>query len=516
MGDDSPVVIGIDVGTQSIRTLAFDARGRRIAEARRPTPVEMLDGGRGEYAPDALFATVLACLAETAAALRGRPVAGMAVASMGESCVPTDAAGRALSPSLIWYDRRPEPQTEALLRRIGDERAFQIAGLALKPTLTLAKLAWMREHWPEAIERASRILMIADWIAFRLSGVAATDFTLASRTAYLDISGRRWSEELLALVGLGCDIPAPLVPSGTALGPVRPDVLAETGLAGAPVVAAGGHDHLCGSYAVGVNSPGALLDSMGTAEAMLLATAVPLSDPAIMARGFNQGAVGAHRAFTYIGAGINSCGGSIEWLRALAGSPPYSELIAEAEAAGPGSGGVVFLPHLAYSPPPDPDTHGRGAFIGLTTAASRGAMCRAVLEGLSLQAAWMLDSMTELRGIDRPHTILAIGGNTQNALFMRIKASAYGMPLTVVEEPDATALGAALLGGVAARLWPDLDAAVAGLDRQQYVVDPDLEWAAEYGALQKRVFSKLQAALKPLHREISDLLRPEPASSRTA
>src|SRR5215470_15718008 len=124
MPSDSPALIGIDVGTQSIRASAFDTRGRKIAQATRPTPVRALDGGRGEYDPDSLFATVVACLAEAARALAGRPVAGMAVASLGESCVLLDEHGRSLAPSIVWHDRRTEEAARALGDRIGTDRIF--------------------------------------------------------------------------------------------------------------------------------------------------------------------------------------------------------------------------------------------------------------------------------------------------------------------------------------------------------------------------------------------------------
>jgi xylulokinase len=504
MPDDPPVLIGIDVGTQSIRALAFDARGRKIAQAARPTPVRVLDGGRGEYDPDILFATVLACLSETARALAGRPVAGLAVASLGESCVLLDEQGRSLAPSIIWHDRRTEGNAQAIGEKIGIDRIFELTGLALDPTLTLCKLAWMRTHWPDAVARTRRILMIADWIAFRLCGVAATDHTLASRTLYFDIHRRQWSEELLALVGLDPTVLAPLAASGAPLGPVHPEILAETGIAGRPLVAAGGHDHVCGSYAAGIVRPGLMLDSMGTAEAVLLATAAPQRDPAVMRHGFIQGAIATHRALCYLGGTNNSCGGAIEWFRTIAGNPPHEALIAEASAVPPGSQGVVFLPHLVYGPPPDPDTASRGAFVGLTAHVTRAALYRAVLEGLALQMRVMLEAMAALPGIALPSEIRAIGGNARNPLFMEIKANVYGRAITVVDEPEASALGAALLGGVAAGLWPDLDAALAGLERRDHVVEPQRGLIDHYDALRATVFEPLQPALRPLNRALAN------------
>jgi xylulokinase len=273
-GQDGLALIGIDVGTSSVRAIAFDQSGRRIAAAARPTPIQPTDTG-GEYDPDRIYETVLNALTEIGAALAGRPVAGIAVSSFGESCVLIDADGRATAPTIAWYDRRTEGQARAVETAIGRDRVFEHS---VEPIYTLAKLLWMREHWPDAFDRAARVLMMADWIAFRLCGEAATDPGLASRTLYFDIRRRRWSDELLALAGLTAEFPAPLAASGTPLGTVRTETLAETGLAGRPVVGVGGHDHIVGALATGLHRPGSVVNSIGTAEALLLAGGRPLAD----------------------------------------------------------------------------------------------------------------------------------------------------------------------------------------------------------------------------------------------
>ncbi len=212
-----PVLVGIDVGTSSVRAIAFDRRGRRIAAATRPTPLRLTETG-GEYDPEAIYACVEDNLAGIARTLSGRRVAGIAVASVGESCVLIDESGRALAPSIVWHDRRTAAEAPAIENALGRERVFVLSGHAVEPIFTLAKLIWMRAHWPEAMAKARRVLMMADWIAYRLSGVAATDPTLASRTLYFDVRQRQWSEELLALAGVTPDFPAPIAASGTPLG----------------------------------------------------------------------------------------------------------------------------------------------------------------------------------------------------------------------------------------------------------------------------------------------------------
>ena len=304
---DSSAIIGIDVGSTSVRAIAFDVTGHRLAVGSRPTPLRRLETG-GEYDPDALFAAAVDALSDVSSELNGRPVAGIAATSIGESCVLVDEAGRSLAPSIAWYDKRTLPQTQSIERALGRERIFEITGHAAEPIFTLTKLLWMREHWPDALTGARRVLMIADWIAFRLCGVMASEPMLASRTLYFDIRDRCWSGELLALAGLNDRLPAPLKPSGTALGPLRSEVLSQTGLAGKPVVGVGGHDHIVGAMVAGLLGEGLVVDSAGTAEGLMTAAPSPLMDPDTIRRGYVQGAIETDRRFSYVVGGIFSSG----------------------------------------------------------------------------------------------------------------------------------------------------------------------------------------------------------------
>lgn len=507
----APCLIGLDLGTQSVRALLSDARGRTIACAARPTPAIVVGPGQAEYEPHALWDAVLAVLRELAAAVpAGGTVVGMACASMGEACVLVDAHGQSLGRAITWFDRRTEAQAAEVERALGAERLFAITGLPADPTLTLCKLLWHRAHQPALFARARRALPLSHWVAFRLCGVAACDDSLASRTLCLDMHSRAWSAEILHAVGLDPDLLPPLRGAGTVLGPMRADVLAATLLPGQPVVGVGGHDHVCGGFAAGAARPGVLLDSMGTAEALFQTVDRPVVTPANRAQGFWQGLVRLHRPFAYVGAGINSSGGTVEWFRALLGDaahavPARDALIAEAAAVPPGSGGVLFLPHLAYATPPHVDLASRGAFLGLTTATTRGALFRAVLEGLAMEARLCADAIAGLAGAGRPSEIRAIGGGTRNRLFLCIKAAVYARPLVAIGEAEATALGAALLGGIAAGLWPDMDAALAAIERREETIAPDPAWVAHYARLYDDAFARCYATLAPLNHALTRL-----------
>src|SRR5260221_1389475 len=410
---------------------------------------------------------------------------------MGESAVPLDADGRPLGPAVAWFDRRTQGDADWLQRTIGIDRLFATSGLHLDPTFGLCKLLWFKRTDPEGYRRTRRWLNMADYMAFRLSGVAATDFSLASRTLALDLHRGCWNEALVAEIGLDPGLLAPLRASGTALGPLTGDAALASGLPPHAIVGVGGHDHICGAFAAGATTPGTLLDSLGTAEAILLATARPSADPMVTRQGLAQGALAVDRLCFYLFGGLYASGASIEWFRnTAAGGADHATLIAEAAAVAPGSGGACFVPHLRLSASPNPDDRARGAFFGLTSDATRGTLFRAVLEGLAFEARAALDGMAEVPDTTPPARIRAIGGNTRNRLLMAIKAAAYGRPIELATMPESTAHGAALFGGLAAGLYGSADEAVAAAARVSggEGLQPAAATAARYAAVYQLVY----------------------------
>ena len=194
---------------------------------------------------------------------------------------------------------------------------------------------------------------------------------------------------------------------------------------------------------------------------------------------------------------------SVEWFRELHGRTDHAALIAEAEAAD-GAEQVLFLPHLRLGSPPFPDPVARGAFLGLSSTTSRGALFRAVLEGIALDGGNMLKTILRHLGSAPPERVLVIGGSTQNRLLMRLKASVFGLPLAVVDLPDATCLGAALIGGLAAGLFRDLDEARAGLRLTAHSVEPDPVWTDGHREQRQATYAAAYAALRPLHVRLLD------------
>ena len=502
--NSEPILIGADVGTTNIKVVAFDSSGRAVESASSPTPTRYPGPGRADHDPEELWTSFAATLRRVTERLDdpGR-VASIAVASVGEAAVPLDSRGDPTGDIIAWFDGRAGPQAVRLGRAVGQDRLFGLTGLSLQPIFGLCKLLWLKENEPDAYSRTATWLNVADFMAFRLCGVAATDFSLASRTLALNLQGLRWADELLEEVGIPPDLFAPLRKSGSPLGPVSGEAASLTGLPEGACVAAGGHDHVCGALAVGVTSAGTMLNSLGTAEAIFLPLERPLTDPRVGTQGYTQG---AHVAGGYyVFGGQYTSGASVEWLRGILDGAGYDTLIPEAESVPPGSFGAYFLPHLRLANPPYDDPAARGAFVGLSTDVGRGALFRSVLEGLAYDSRGSLEPLLAHADLEELRAIHAIGGGTQNRLLMRIKATVLNQEITVSGVAEATSLGAAILGGVGAGVYADIPSALEALRFDEYPVEPVPDEVAFYDAAFRKVYSRLYPSLRGVHHEIEDL-----------
>jgi xylulokinase len=496
-----PLLVGVDAGTTNTKAVVVDAAGRMVATASEPTPIAYPRPEWAEYQGEALWQSSAEAIRAALAQLADPgQVVGIAVASMAETAVPLDAAGAATGPALAWFDKRSRAELALIEQRLGAERLFQVTGLAPNPIFGLCKVLWHRAHRPEAFARTTKWLNVADYLAWQLCGEMATDYSLAGRTYALDLEALVWSDEVLGSMAVDPALMAPLARSGQRLGRISAAAAAATGLPRHCLVAVGGHDHVVGALAAEAMRAGVLLDSTGTTEALLIGVDAPGRDPALGAAGFSQGVIVVERPVWFVVGGLVTAGAAIDWFRrTMAAGIDHAALIAEAAAVPPGSLGAGFLPQLRLGTPPRPDTYARGAFFGLSTDVTRGGLFRAVLEGLAADVQLCAEAMLRLAGAPPPAAIRVIGGLTRNPLYMRIKASLAGRPLTVVELPDAVALGAALLAGLGAEVWPDLAAAQRTLGRAEQVVTPEPAAHALYERLLREVYAPAYGTLQPLH-----------------
>ena len=499
----APLLCGIDIGTGSVRAIVFARNGDVVAIGTRPTPIVTLGPGAAEFDAEALWQATAAALIDAVAGVdQPQRIRAVAVASFGEAGAALDAAGRPVAVSHAWYDRRPDPLVDALADTYGEDTLVLTNGMRLDQSPSLGKILWLRENDRGAFDRAVHWLNTADYIAWRLSGEMATDPSLAGRTLVFDLGTENWNDAMIGDVGLPAGFFAPVAPNGHPLGPVTADAATATGLATDCLVAVGGHDHVIAALASGGMNRDWALDSIGTAEPYLRAIDNRITDRRIVDWGFDQGLLRVGRAIRFSYGGLVTASASVEWFRRVyAGDADYDALIATAAAAPPGAHGALFIPHLRLGSPPDVSAGATGAFLGLTTETDPGCLFRAVLEGIALDMRNIADHSATLAatiGMPPAQRIRMTGGGIRNDLLVEIKAAAYGRPVDVVSMPESTSLGAALLAGIAAGVYADIDDALAAANQVSRTIDPDPALAAFYDAMVRDRYVPALAALGPL------------------
>lgn len=494
--------MGVDIGTTHCKAGLFGDGGDVLKIAGRATPTRHDVAGPAFYDPDELWATVAAAIGEVAAAVDPAQIAVVGLASMAESGLLLDrATGVPRSHIVPWFDPASTLQAATIAREAEPFERFQRTGLRSSFKYGLAKLLSIRQQHP-TVHHDAVWLSVADYIAYRLTGQMATDYSLAARTFAFRIDTLNWDREWIRYWGYVPELFPQALPSGTMVGETRSGVGVATGLRPGTPVAIAGHDHLCAAVAVGAHLPGVVFDSMGTAESLL----GTLVSKGLGETEFNSGlSYGRHVAgdgFFWLG-GLASSGGSVEWLRARLADPPlrYDQLQALLAEATDDPTGILYFPYLSGSGTPWPDATARAAFIGLRAAHTRADLLKAALEGTAyeIEAIRRAAEQATLSPIEH---IIAVGGGTRIAAWMQIKADVSGCRYQTAALEEAAVLGAAIVAGSGCGFYADVEEAIAALARSNLTsVFPDRGRHQTYRRLYEQGYVGLQEPLRQYYRQ---------------
>jgi xylulokinase len=475
------VVVGIDVGTTATKGLAIDPDGTVKARAEAEYPLSTPKPGWAEQDPEDWWRATEDVLEQLERAA-GEP-AGIGLSGQMHGLVALDSGDRVLRPAILWNDQRTQAECEEIERTVGLERLIQLTGNRALTGFTAPKLLWLRKHEPEIYKQIARIALPKDYVRLRLTGEHATDVSDASGMLLLDVAKRRWSDEVLE----DLDIDPAWLPK-TLEGP---DKSGETSKDNIPV-AAGAGDQAAGALGVGVDCPGPLSIALGTSGVVFAALEQFAADKHARVHAFCHAVPDAWHAMGV----MLSAAGSLAWLKNVAAPDTgYDELLANAESWPAGTENLIFLPYLAGERTPHADPDATGAFAGLTLRHDRGALTRAVLEGVAFGLKDSLDLIAELG--ETPTSGRISGGGARSEVWARIIASVLELPLERVAVDEGAAFGAALLGGVAAGVWPNVHDAVAASVRPKTgeLIEPDRDWVNTYRERREH-YRKLYPALK--------------------
>jgi xylulokinase len=491
-------LLGIDIGTSGCRAVAFGTDGVVRAAAFRAYAIARSAPGHAEHDADAVWNAVQACMREVNETVGAAdPVEALAVASQGEAVVPLDEAGRALAPAPISVDYRAAEEASEIADRVGAGRLRVVSGAPAHPMFTVFKLLWWLRHDPEGAGRAHRFLCYGDFAALRLGVEPAIDYTLAARTAALDVHRRAWSDEILAAAGLAPARLARPVPSGTPLGRVERALSGALGFAAPPLVVAGAHDQAAAMWGAGVHRLGQAGFSLGTSDCLAAPVAAAATQ---LERSVYPYYPYDDADLSIVLAGIPSGGAMIGWfLDEVVGADKTEEGDGRSrfdilyDTMADDAGGALVLPHFAGSGTLDDDAASSGAIVGLTLATTRGQIARALVEASGFEAGRNLAEWAAL-GVS-VEELRVSGGGARSTRALSARAEALSRPLVVPPHPgEATARGAALLAGVGAGFYPSIADAAATVDGEREIAPDPTRAAALEGARGR--YALLYAALR--------------------
>ncbi|MDQ0469125.1 FGGY-family carbohydrate kinase [Labrys wisconsinensis] len=499
MSGSDAILVGIDIGTTNLKAVALHPDGRVAAVVRRPMVVRSGGAGATEFDLDALDRDLLGALRELVDRLAAEGVApvriaGIGVASIGESFVGLDREGRRVSPCPTWYDRRTTNRRADW--GLSPAHWFEITGMVDDDIYTVHRIGWWRTAGADWPGRVHRWMLVADYATFLLCGQVVGSPSLAARSGLADRRDGRWSGEILGHAGLDVASLPELRPAGSPAGTLLREVGKATGLpVGLPVVNAG-HDHPCAGLGCGLVDPGGMIDSTGTSEAL----------KTVVDRALTYDEVGGGRYDCYphavpgrflLSGHVPASGGLLDWLvKLLSGPSPAPDAVRElwrlAALSPPGANGVRVAPFLQGTGAPWNQRARRAGIASLGGASGPGDVLRAGVEALAAWLAVNLEAFEAIAGV-RPRQVTLAGGGARNALANAIKAAFLDRPFVIPDVAEAAGAGAALVAGLGVGLFPDATAAAAlgGIGRQAVPVDPAL--AAAYAGLRDEIVLHLKA-----------------------
>jgi xylulokinase len=456
-------IAAVDCGTTGAKAIIFDQEGRRHGEAYAEYPCEFPRPLWVEQDAELLFEACCKVLAECigGSGLDAAHIAALSFSTQRCTLIPVDERCRPLRPAISWQDNRSDSQCDFIRDVIGEEEFYAVSGLPIANVWALPSILWIRDNEPYIYQSTHKFMHPHGFLLRRFgSDDFVEDWSNASLHGLMSITDFAWSPRFLQATGVSEQKLPRLVQSGQVVGTVTEAVAARTGLAAGTVLVAGGGDQQCAAIGAGVIRDGLCEITLGTAGVTICSFDKPAFDPD------RRIAVELHAyPGKWVCEGLQStAGAALKWLRNVARDGArgqeieYSLFNKLAADSQPGANGVIFLPYLAGAGAPQWNGEAKGVFFGLTQGDGLGVLARAVMEGVVYQNAQVLDKF-EKAG-QRLTDIRLTGGGARSPVWSQVQADIYGKTVNRLAEDEAALLGAAILAGVGAGLFPSIEVGV--------------------------------------------------------
>ena len=488
---------GLDIGTTGCKVSVYDENGNFIFNSYQEYSVERKKGAHEIHA-DTIFSAVCSVIADAA---NKYEISAIGVTSFGESFVALDESDNVLLPSMLYTDPRGEDECNELCTKIGEEKLTYITGVKPHSMYSLPKIMWIKNNLPDVYAKIRRILLMEDYIVYKLCGNAVIDYSLAARTMALDIRNKCWCNEIFDAAGVDVSLMSQLASAGNVAGDIKAELASELGISNSIKIVNGSHDQVAATVGAGIFCPGEAMDGTGTVECVVpVFDHVPESDLL-----YQEGYSVVPYVFdnTYVCYALSFAGGAtLKWFRDNFAKHyaneknPYALLDSEVSTEPTG---LLILPHFAGAANPYMDTGSRAAILGLTLENTNADLYKALMEGVTYENMVNLEHL-ESFGI-KPTKIFATGGGATSDIWMQIKADVLNRPVTSLVAKEVGSCGTCMLVGVGIGLYKNLEEAKQYFVKEKKTCYPDAKRAEIYHKYYN-AYRKIYDAVRPIIEEI--------------
>ena len=449
-------VIGIDVGTTSVKGMLMNSKGEIVTFAKQEYSLDTDAGDICELDPEIYWEVTCRVIRQLLSGSKVDParIGGIAFSSQGETLIVVDKDGKPLRKAIVWLDNRSIAEAEEIRGRFGEQLIMEITGQPrVLPTWPATRILWLKKNEPDVFSRAGKYLMVGDFLVYRMTGRYLTEHSLSSSTLYFNISEKEWWGEMLNFLGISPHQLPQLDESAQIAGTLTPEAAMTTGLNCSTLCVTGAYDHPSGAVGSGNIRNGDATLTIGASMAMCIALGKPVYDLSLAIPCQCHAVRGLYFLLPY----GQTAGMVLKWFKdsfcqsesmqaEQNNQDVYDLLSQQAEKIPAGSEGLLILPHLMGSASPDYNPKASGVFTGIRLGMNKGHFIRAIMESVSLMIHHNLESL-RAKGINI-NVIHILGGASKSRLWNQILADVTGLPVVTLSDSENAVAGACVLAQV--------------------------------------------------------------------
>ena len=483
--------LSVDAGTTASKVALFKQDGELLASSTReyelitPSPLEV------EIDAETLWRAFTSGVHDVLeSGVRPDDIKAIGISAQGETLIPVDSEAKPLRRAIVWLDSRAQNEADAINAEF-DETFYKITGqVKPSPTWPASKILWLKRHEPATFEKASKYILVEDYLIHRMTGKFVSEGSLLCSTTYWDIRTRKWWDEMLDFVGITADQLPEVRESAEPIDTLLARPSEDLGLARSTLVCTGALDQAAGAVGVGNVHAGLFSENTGAALAICAPLEELKMDP--------KRKMPIHyfaKPGTYMVHSFTTGGMVLRWFRdkfcqsemdiaTSKGLDPYDVISTDAAKVPPGSEGLVMLPHLQGAMAPESNPHAKGVFYGFTLHHTKAHFVRAIMESTACTVRRNIEALHDM-GIEIDE-IRALGGGAKSKLWKQIESDLTGKPVVITTSQSEACLGAAILSGKAAGIFKSVDEACEKMIQTKARFTPNINNFGTYDELYRK------------------------------